>query len=409
MADIDLTLKTTQVVIVSAFVILTIYFNFVLVRSSLDVLFWATITSMPLIGLKNSAAFISPYLANLNYFKKHHMILFILIFGKNIIYDRNQKSILFVAFVALYIIMEKSMRKTKFSNQLKLSIVAALIAIASIATLNSIVCELKFVATTFNIKGIVNEQNLKYLNDLVTPNLEKLAEKLKQNNNIMPKLQKCGFNYERMKITDLKDINLTESYKILACLSTEYKKQLITIAKTSQPMIIKAVKKIITLGENSLAAISLFMTFASTVYIMTKKSIQPMHVVDAFLSLIDDSGYLSAEFKEIVHSLIFYYFQKFLITGFSTFLTFTLFSMNIIAIPTILSALSILVPGAPTYLIPLIGIFELLFLHKPYWYIILFVIACNRIKKYCDSLISLKVSLINSKLKMLFMICRIVI
>lgn len=397
MTNVDLTLKTTQVVIVCAFVILTIYFNFVLIRSSLDVLFWATITSMPLIGIKNSAAFISPYLANLSYFKKHHILIIILIFGKVILYDRSKKHIIFASLVILYIILEKSMRKSNSSTQLKLFIVASLIALSIAATLNSIIYELKFIATTFNIKGLVNEKNLKYVNDLISPNLDKMVDSLKKNNNIMPKLQKCGVKYEGMSVSDLKNLKLTEAYKVIACLTNEYKTQLITVAKTSQPVIIKALKKVLILGENSLSAISLFMTFASTVYIMTKRSIQPMHVVDAFLNLIDNSGYLSTEFKGIVDSLILYYLQKLVVTGFSTFLTFTLFSMNVIAIPTILSAITILVPGAPTYLIPLIGIFELLFLQKPYWYIIVFVVACNRIKKYCDSLISLKVSLINSK------------
>ena len=399
MAEAELTLKTTQVVIVSAFVIFTIYFNFILIRSSLDVIFWATIASIPLIGIKNSAAYISTYLANLTEFKKHNVILFALIFalGKITFYDKNKKSIIFGVLIILYIILEKSMRRSKLSNQLKLLIVASLLTATVIATFISIIIEIKFIVTTFNINGIITEKNLKHVNDLVIPNLDRVFEQLKQNSDILSKLQKCGIAQKNIKINDFKGINIAESYKTFICLSNEYKNQLITLAKTSQPLIIKALKSILVFGGNSLATISLLMTFASTVYIMTKKSIQPMHVVDAFLNLIDNSGYLGSEFKEIVHSLIFYYFQKLVVTVLSTLLTFTLFSMNIIVIPTILSAITILVPGGPTYLIPLIGIYELFYLQKPYWYIIVFVISCNRIKKYCEGMVSLKVSLINSK------------
>lgn len=398
MADIDLTLKTTQVVIVCAFVILTLYFNFILVRSSLDILFWATITSIPIVGLKNSAAIISPYLANLNEFKKRQMLLFFIIFAKNILYDKNKKAILISTLVILYILLEKTLQKTKLANYLKISILVSIFAIVMLATLNSFLNELKFMANTFNIKGIMTEQNIKYINDLVAPNVEKMLNDLKSRSTFLPKLQKCGIDYETIKFKNLKDINMaviSESYNMLLCLSNEYKKQLLKIAKSSQPAILKVLKRLLVLGENSLAAISHLMTFASTVYIMVKQSIQPMHVTDAFLNLIDSSGYLSHEFKEIVNSLIVYYFQKILVTGLSTFLTFSLFSMNIIAIPTVLSFMTVLVPGAPTYLIPLIGIFELIFMQKPYWYIICFAIACNRIKFYCDGMIKLKVSLIN--------------
>ena len=399
MADIDLTIKTTQVVIVCAFVILTIYFNFVLIRSSLDILFWATITSIPLLGLKNSVAIISPYLANLNDFSKRHMFLFASVFAKIILFDKNKRAIAFSALVTLYIILEKTLEKSKVSNHLKIYILISIIAIIVSATLSSLLEELKFIAKTFKITGLVNEKNIKYVNDLISPNVEKMLKDLKERNNFLPKLQKCGVNYENIKISDLMSINvssLSESYNILLCLSTEYKKQLMMVAKSSQPVVFKALKKILAIGESSLAAVSLTVTFVSTVYIMVKQSIQPMDVADAFLNLIDNSGYLSHEFKEIVNSLIAYYFQKILVTGLSTFLTFSLFSMNIIAIPTILSFMTVLVPGAPNYLIPLIGIFELIFLQKPYWYIIGFAIACNRIKLYCDSMIKLKVSLINS-------------
>jgi hypothetical protein len=399
MAEIDLTLKTTQVVIVCAFVILTIYFNFVLIRSSLDILFWATITSIPILGLKNSAAIISPYLANLNDIRKSYVLLFIVVFAKTILFEKNKMATSFTALVILYIILEKALKKSTLSNSLKICILISLITIIVSATLSSILEELKFMAKTFNITGLVNEKNIKYVNDLISPNIEKILKDLKGRNNFLPKLQKCGLNYENIKFNDLKNINasaLSKSYNILLCLSTEYKKQFITIAKSSQPVVLKALKKILNFGESSLAAISLTMTFASTVYIMTKQSIQPMDVAYAFLSLIDNSGYLSYEFKEIVNSLITYYFQKILVTGLSTFLTFSLFSMNIIAIPTILSFMTVLIPGAPTYLIPFIGIFELIFLQKPYWYIIGFTIACNRVKIYCDGMIKLKVSLINS-------------
>lgn len=398
MAEIDLTLKTTQVVIVSAFVLLTIYFNFVLVRSSLDVIFWATITSIPLIGLKNSTTFISPYLADLKKVKKHNVLLFGLIIAKSVLYDKNKKAIVLCALVIFYVIIEKSLRRSNISNTIKLFIIASLIVIVFAATLNSIVDELKFVAKTFNIKGLANEKNLKYMNDLVTPNLDKLVKQFKQNNSqLILKFQKCGMVYEKIKIRSIKDIKLSELYQIGSCLFNEYKKQIMDVAKKSQPVIIKAAKRILIFGENSMAAFSLFVTFVSTVYIMTKQSIQPMDVIDAFLNLIDNSGYLSSEFKEILDGLIMYYLQKILVTGISTFLTFSLFSMNVIAIPTILSILSVLIPGAPTYLIPFIGVSELLFLQKPYWYMIIFVIACNRIKIYCDKMITLKVSLINSK------------
>lgn len=399
MAEIDLTLQTTQVVIVSAFVILTIYFNFVLIRSSLDILFWATITSIPILGLKNSAAIISPYLSNLNDISKRHVLLFAAIFAKIVLFDKNKKAISFAALVTLYIILEKTLKKSKISNHLKIYILISLITIIVSATLSSLLEELKFMAKTFNITGLVNEKNIKYVNDLVSPNVEKMLNDFKGRSNFLPKLQKCGLNYENIKFNDLKNINLSKlskSYNIVLCLSTDYKKQLMTVAKSSQPVVLKALKKILVFGESSLSAISLIMTFASTVYIMVKQSIQPMDVADAFLNLIDNSGYLSHEFKEIVNSLIAYYFQKILVTGLSTFLTFSLFSMNIIAIPTFLSFMTVLVPGAPTYLIPLIGIFELIFLQKPYWYIIGFAIACNRIKLYCDGMIKLKVSLINS-------------
>lgn len=398
MAEIDLTLKTTQVVIVSAFVLLTIYFNFVLVRSSLDVIFWATITSIPLIGLKNSTTFISPYLTDLKKVKKHNVLLFGLIIAKSVLYDKNKKAIVLCALAIFYVIIEKSLRRSNISNTIKLFIIASLIAIVFAATLNSIVDELKFVATTFNIKGLANEKNLKYMNDLVTPNLDKLVKQFKQNNSqLILKFQKCGMVYEKIKIGSIKDINFSELYQIGSCLFNEYKKQIVDVAKKSQPVIIKAAKRILVFGEHSMAAFSLFVTFVSTVYIMTKQSIQPMDVIDAFLNLVDNSGYLSSEFKEILDGLIMYYLQKILVTGISTFLTFSLFSMNVIAIPTIFSILSVLIPGAPTYLIPFVGVSELLFLQKPYWYMIIFVIACNRIKIYCDKIITLKVSLINSK------------
>ena len=48
---------------------------------------------------------------------------------------------------------------------------------------------------------------------------------------------------------------------------------------------------------------------------MTKQSIQPTDVIDAFLNLVDNSGYLSSEFKEILDGLIMYYLQKILVTG----------------------------------------------------------------------------------------------
>ena len=397
MAEIDLTIKTTQVVIVSAFVILTIYYNFILVKSSLEILFWATITSFPLIGLKNSTEYISPYLANLNKFKKHHILLFGGVFGKIILYDQNKKAIIFSLLIILYIFLEKTLRKNDISNFIKLSIVTLLFSIIIIAFLNSILHELKFMVSNFHIKNLVSEKNLSYVNDLVTPNLEKMLKGLKWNNNVFLKLKKCGINCDQIGITDIMKIKFSESYYIIICLFKEYKKQIITIAKTSHPVIIKGLKKFLDFGEHSFSAITKFMTFSSTVYIMTRQSIHPMQVVDAFLTLIDESGYLSMEFKDIVNSLIVYNFQKLLVTSISTFLTFSLFSMNIIAIPTILSALTILVPGSPAYLIPLIGILENLFLKKTYCYIILFVVAHNRIKVYCDKMITLKVSLINSK------------
>ena len=400
MAEIDLTLKTTQVVIVSAFVLLTIYFNFILVKSSLDVIFWATIASIPLIGLKNSTTFISLYLTDLEKIKKHHVVLFSLIVTKAVFYDKNKKAIILSLLVILYVIIEKSVRRSKISNNIKLSIIGLFIAVAFAATLNSIVEELKFFAMTFNIKGIVNEKNLKYLNDLITPNLEKIMNQFKQNNNqLIIKFQDCGMDYEKIKINNIKDIKLSEFYNVASCLFNEYKKQIISAAKISQPVILKAAKRVLIIGENSMAALTLTVTFASTVYIMTKQSIQPMDVIDAFLNLIDNSGYLSTEFKEIVDGLIMYYLQKILVTGISTFLAFSLFSMNVTVIPTILSVLSVLIPGAPTYFIPLIGIFELLFLQKPYWQMILFAVACNRIKILCDKMITLRVSLINSRLK----------
>lgn len=403
MAEIDLTLKTTQVVIVGAFVLLTIYYNFILIRSSLDVIFWATITSIPLIGLKNCITFISPYLADLDKIKKRHVLLFGLVIAKSIFYDKNQKAMIISVLVVIYIFIEKSLRRSKLSNNIKLIIIGSLLAIVFAATLNSIVEELKFVAMTFNIKGLVNEKNLKYLNDLITPNLEKFIQKFKQNNNnLILKFQKCGMDYEKIKICNFRDINLSENYNIASCIFYEYKKQIISVAKTSQPVILKTAKRILVFGENSLAALSLFITFASTVFIMTRQSIEPMAVIDAFLNLIDNSGYLSTEFKGIVEGLIMYYIQKIFVTGVATFLTFSLFSMNVIAIPTILSAFSVLIPGAPTYLIPLIGIFELLFLQKPYWYMLLFVIASNRIKIFCDKMITLRVSLINSKILNLY-------
>ena len=222
----------------------------------------------------------------------------------------------------------------------------------------------------------------------------------KQNNNqLIIKFQDCGMDYEKIKINNIKDIKLSEFYNVASCLFNEYKKQIISAAKISQPVILKAAKRVLIIGENSMAALTLTVTFASTVYIMTKQSIQPMDVIDAFLNLIDNSGYLSTEFKEIVDGLIMYYLQKILVTGISTFLAFSLFSMNVTVIPTILSVLSVLIPGAPTYFIPLIGIFELLFLQKPYWQMILFAVACNRIKILCDKMITLRVSLINSRLK----------
>ena len=398
MADIELTLKTTQVVIVSAFVTLSIYFNFILIRSSLDILFWATITSIPILWLKNSAAIISPYLKNLSSLRKHHVLFFIIVFVKIIFYDKNKAAIAFSALTTLYIISEKTMKKTAFSNFLKISIILSLTAILISATLISLLEELKYITKPFNISSIVNEKNIKYANNLISPNVEKMIQNFKGGNFLL-KLKNCGIDYEKIKIGDLKDIKLStlsESYNILLCLSTEYKKQLMKVAKSSQPLVLKALKRILIFGESSLAAVSLSITFASTVYIMTKQSIQPMHVADAFLNLIDNTGYLSHEFKKILDSLIAYYFQKLFVTGLSTFLAFSLFSMNVIAIPTILSFISVLVPGAPTYLIPLIGIFELIFMYKPYWYIIGFAIACNRIKFYCDSMIKLQVSLINS-------------
>lgn len=397
MAEIDLTLKTTQVIIVSVFVFLTIYYNFILVRSSLDVIFWATITSIPLIGLNNSTTFISPYLANLSKRKKHHVLLFALITAKSVFYDKNQKAILISALIFIYIFIEKLLKRSKRSNNIKLIIIGSLLATIFAATINSIVKELKFIALTFNIKGLVNEKNLKYLNDLITPNIEKLIHQFKQNNNsLILKFQKCGLNYEKIKNSSFREVNFPEIYNIASCIFYEHKKQIFSVAKTSQPVILNAAKRILVFGENSLTALSGLMTFASTVFIMTKQSIHPMDVIDAFLNLIDNSGYLSTEFKEIVDGLIMYYLQKIFVTGLSTVLTFSLFSMNIIAIPTILSAFSVLIPGAPTYIIPLIGIFELLFLQKPYWHMILFVIACNRIKVFCDKMITLRVSLINS-------------
>ena len=158
MADIELTLKTTQVVIVSAFVTLSIYFNFILIRSSLDILFWATITSIPILWLKNSAAIISPYLKNLSSLRKHHVLFFIIVFVKIIFYDKNKAAIAFSALTTLYIISEKTMKKTAFSNFLKISIILSLTAILISATLISLLEELKYITKTFNISSIVNEK-----------------------------------------------------------------------------------------------------------------------------------------------------------------------------------------------------------------------------------------------------------
>lgn len=398
MAEIDLTLKTTKIVIVTVFVLVTIYFNFILIRSSLDIIFWATITSIPLIGLKNITTIISPYLTNFDKIKKRHILLVGLFFGKSILYHQNTASLAFIALIFIYILTEKSLKlSSKISKNIKLFIIFSLFVLTLVVAINSIINELKFVLKTFNLKGLLNEKNIKHLNDMITPNLETWIQQFKQNNNsFLYKAQKCGVNYDSLKNSIIKEKKFSEIYNIAVCLFNEYKKEIITFAQSSKPFILKMAKKIISLGESSITAFSLFVTFSSTVFIMTKRSIRPMDIIYAFLNLIDNSNYLSNEFKEIVDSLIAYYVQKFFVTGLSTFLAFSLFSMNIIAIPTIMSTISVLIPGAPTYLIPVIGVIELLFLQKPYWQMILFIIACNRIKILCDKMITLKISLINS-------------
>jgi hypothetical protein len=397
MADIELTLKTTQVVIVSAFVIFTIYFNFVLIQSSLDILFWATISSIPIIGLKNSSSYISPYLANLKNLKKIHVALIVLFFSKILFFDRNKSAILVVSLIFLYIFLEKTLQKSDISTLSKTLLVLSLFLVVLVSTLKTIASELKFVSSTFNIKGLINQGWVQYLNSKIIPSIENVASKLANNEILNTRLQKCGVNIVDLNYLYIRGLKFSDARGILTCLAKEYKNNIVKIANNSRPLLIGLFKSIIAFSESGMVIFSKLLTFSSTVYLMTKQSIQPMHVLDEFLNLIDNSGYLSHEFKEIVDSLISYNIQKLLVTCLSTFLTFSLFSMNIIAIPTILSAVTILVPGAPTYLIPLIGITELLFLQKSYWYIFIFVIACNQIKRYCEGMIKLKVSLINSK------------
>ena len=65
---------------------------------------------------------------------------------------------------------------------------------------------------------------LKYMNDLVTPNLDKIVKQFKQNNSqLILKFQKCGMVYEKIKIGSIKDINFSELYQIGSCLFNEYK------------------------------------------------------------------------------------------------------------------------------------------------------------------------------------------
>lgn len=398
MAEIDLTLKTTQILIVCTFVILTIYFNFILIRSSLDILFWATITSIPLIGLKNSATLISPYLSNINGFKKYLIAIFIFILAKAIIFDQSKNFLLASSLVLLYIIIEKTFRKNSISNIAKLSILALFVAFVLISTSYSILEELKFIAINFDFKGFITENYIRYFHDLITQNFEKNLDELNYQH-LLPKFQKCGLNYENLGDADnfLNNINFTSLKNIFICLGNEYKNQLINIINASKPIILKGLKRTVFFAESGFGAISRFITYISTVYIMTTQSIQPMRVMDLFLLLIDESGYLSREFNEIVNDLILYNTQKLILSCFATFIAFSIFSMNIIAIPVILSAVAVLIPGSPTYIIPFIGIIELIFLQKPFWHIIFFIIVCNRCKFYCDKLITLKVSLVNSK------------
>lgn len=397
MAGIELTSSTTQVFIVSVFIAFIIYYNYVLIKSSLDLIFWATIVSIPLIGLKNSTSYISLYLHNWKYLKRPQIVIFLLIWAKNILFDKQLRSIIVFSSVLFYIALEKVLEKSSNSNYFKIVIVMSVCAYLIFIGFFYVMEEIKYITATFNIKGFITEKNMQYITDVLAPNIDMIIDKIRQNQDKFIQFEHCGIDIQRINFEIFRNFNLAEFKKIMLCLANEYKNQLITIAATGRPWIIKAIKKGILYAESSFGVATRLLTFASTVYIMTKQSVQPIQVADAFLSLIDDTGYLSKEFKDILESLIVFNFQKIIVSCLSTYVAFSIFSMKIVMIPTILSVFTVLIPGAPSYFIPLIGMFELISAGKPYWYILCFIIFCNRLKKYYNSLVTLKVSFLNSK------------
>lgn len=395
MARTDLTLQTTQVLLVATFIGITAYYNYVLIRKSLDILFWATVASVPLIGLKNSSRFLSSHLSNTRTIKRPQILLLLFVMLKGIVYDRSAKMILMLELAVLYFVIEMTLRRSAFSNSLKVFLVSVVVGTMVVSSLHSIVMELRYVALTFNVKTLATAQNIEYVQNLITPNIDKFFNQLKQRRELLQQFSECGVNLESITLDTLRGASLHDGYRLAVCLGKGYKRQLMTLAEASKPYIIKAVKKMLLLAESSVGAISRFLTFTSTVYIMTKRSIQPMRVIEVFLDLVDDTGYLNAEFKEIFDSLLAYNAQKIVVSCMATFIAFSLFSLHITVIPTILSGLIVIIPAIPHYTIPAIGVVELFLNHKPYWYIILFAVAFDRLRVYCNNMITLKVSLIN--------------
>ena len=401
MAPETLPVQTTRVFIICAFLIVILYYNYLLLRESLDVIFWATTVAFPIIFFKAATNFEFIASSRSIIFDSKLILGMLLAYGvKSLLLEYNIQLFLNLVLAAVIVLIEKAgpAQRNRF-KVLRSSLTIFLLLSCSYSLMKSIIEEFKVIPQALLANKWISDANALYIQQQVSIYSDSLLDYLKQFENLFLGLEKCNIKLdtESLSFSSLRNINVHEIYGALKCVAIAHQLEIVRIFENIRPYAISAMARVLSFTATSLSLISNFVTFSSTAFVMSSQSITPLHFMETVLELIDDSGFLATEFRTLFKDILEYNSKNFLLSCFSTFIVFSLFSLEIKVIPTILSGLMTVIPAVSPSSVLLFGLFELLFKKTNPWIVAAFILLYLQISSYCRNLANDGVSTLNRK------------